>query len=62
MGSIEKIDTPENMQIPQVLSHAVKIPGLVFCSGQVLFLMSIEIYLIPYGGCSGSVYERGQAR
>jgi len=37
MTSIEKIDAPENIQFPHVLSHAVKIPGLVFCSGQVIF-------------------------
>jgi enamine deaminase RidA (YjgF/YER057c/UK114 family) len=51
MASIEKIDAPENIQFPNVLSHAVKIPGLVFCSGQVIFLTSNESYLILYGGC-----------
>ena len=62
MASIEKINTPENMQLSSVLSHAVKIPGLVFCSGQVIFLISSENYLIPYEGCLGPVYEGGQAR
>ena len=62
MDSIVKVNAPENIQFPHVLSHAVKIPGLVFCSGQVISLMSSEIYLIPYGRCSGPVNERGQAR
>ena len=62
MASIEKINTPENIEFPNVLSHAVKIPGLVFCSGQVISLISGGNYLMPYGGCSGTVYERGQAR
>jgi len=42
MSSIEKINTPEAMQFSHVLSHAVRVPGLVFCSGQVISPMSIE--------------------
>ncbi|KAG2751959.1 YjgF-like protein [Suillus brevipes Sb2] len=31
--SVEKINSPERMLVP-MYSHAVKIPGLIFCSGQ----------------------------
>jgi len=34
MASIEKINSEENGQHPHILSHAVKIPGLIFVSGQ----------------------------
>ncbi|KAF8577871.1 Endoribonuclease L-PSP [Ramaria rubella] len=32
--SIEKINTPKNGQFPHILSHATKVPGLIFLSGQ----------------------------
>ncbi|KAG1833753.1 Endoribonuclease L-PSP [Suillus fuscotomentosus] len=31
--SVQKINSPERMLVP-MYSHAVKIPGLIFCSGQ----------------------------
>jgi len=34
MSAIEKINTPKNGQHPHILSHATKIPGLIFLSGQ----------------------------
>ncbi|CAG8651809.1 4240_t:CDS:2 [Acaulospora colombiana] len=34
MSSIEKINAPENPDHSHILSHAVKIPGLIFLSGQ----------------------------
>ncbi|CAG7851540.1 SubName: Full=Unplaced genomic scaffold SPHSTscaffold_38, whole genome shotgun sequence {ECO:0000313/EMBL:KIJ45269.1} [Serendipita indica DSM 11827] len=33
MTSIEKINTPKNADHSHILSHAVKVPGLIFCSG-----------------------------
>ncbi|KAF9475983.1 Endoribonuclease L-PSP [Pholiota conissans] len=35
MTSIEKINSPKNAEFSRILSHAVKIPGLIFVSGQV---------------------------
>ncbi|RDB24142.1 hypothetical protein Hypma_008808 [Hypsizygus marmoreus] len=32
--SIEKINSPKNPAVPHILSHATKIPGLIFVSGQ----------------------------
>ncbi|KIJ45269.1 hypothetical protein M422DRAFT_167330 [Sphaerobolus stellatus SS14] len=32
--SVEKINTPKNGQHPHILSHATKVPGLIFLSGQ----------------------------
>ncbi|KAJ7225544.1 Endoribonuclease L-PSP [Mycena pura] len=32
--SIEKINTPELAQFSHILSHATKVPGLIFLSGQ----------------------------
>jgi len=34
MSNIEKINSPENPAHPHILSHATKIPGLIFLSGQ----------------------------
>ncbi|KAF9512886.1 hypothetical protein BS47DRAFT_1372666 [Hydnum rufescens UP504] len=33
--SVEKINSTAISQLPHVLSHAVKVPGLVFLSGQI---------------------------
>ncbi|CAA7265831.1 unnamed protein product [Cyclocybe aegerita] len=33
--SVEKINSPENATFPHILSHATKVPGLIFLSGQV---------------------------
>jgi enamine deaminase RidA (YjgF/YER057c/UK114 family) len=33
MSSIEKINSPENSQFTHILSHATKVPGLIFLSG-----------------------------
>jgi enamine deaminase RidA (YjgF/YER057c/UK114 family) len=33
MSNIEKINTPENPQFTHILSHATKVPGLIFLSG-----------------------------
>jgi len=33
MTSIEKINAPENPQFTHILSHATKVPGLIFLSG-----------------------------
>ncbi|KAG6860758.1 hypothetical protein C0995_007876 [Termitomyces sp. Mi166 len=33
--SVEKINSLKNRAVPQILSHATKIPGLIFVSGQV---------------------------
>ncbi|KAG8707318.1 hypothetical protein FRC11_007523 [Ceratobasidium sp. 423] len=35
MTTVEKLNTPKNGQYPHILSHATKIPGLIFLSGQV---------------------------
>jgi len=35
MSTVEKINSPDNGAMPNILSHATKIPGLVFISGQV---------------------------
>ncbi|KAF8073455.1 Endoribonuclease L-PSP [Lyophyllum atratum] len=32
--SVEKINTDKNPLVPHILSHATKIPGLIFLSGQ----------------------------
>ncbi|KAF8530950.1 Endoribonuclease L-PSP [Gautieria morchelliformis] len=34
MSAVEKINSPKNGQHPHILSHATKIPGLIFLSGQ----------------------------
>jgi len=34
MSSIQKINSDQNGQHPHILSHAVKVPGLIFLSGQ----------------------------
>lgn len=34
MSSIERINAPENSAFTRILSHATKVPGLVFLSGQ----------------------------
>ncbi|THH19747.1 hypothetical protein EW146_g1492 [Bondarzewia mesenterica] len=34
MSTVEKINTPENFALPNLFSHAVKVPGLIFLSGQ----------------------------
>ncbi|KAL0071859.1 hypothetical protein AAF712_000781 [Marasmius tenuissimus] len=39
MSSVEKINSPKNPQVPHILckstlSHATKVPGLIFLSGQ----------------------------
>jgi hypothetical protein len=31
--SVEKINTPKNVQYTNILSHSVKVPGLIFLSG-----------------------------
>ncbi|KAF5313040.1 hypothetical protein D9619_003554 [Psilocybe cf. subviscida] len=33
--SLEKINSPDNRDFSHILSHAVKVPGLIFLSGQV---------------------------
>ncbi|KAG6831341.1 hypothetical protein H0H92_011256 [Tricholoma furcatifolium] len=33
--SVEKINSAKNRPVPNILSHATKIPGLIFVSGQV---------------------------
>jgi enamine deaminase RidA (YjgF/YER057c/UK114 family) len=33
MSNIEKINTTENPQFTHILSHATKVPGLIFLSG-----------------------------
>jgi len=33
--SVEKINSPNNRDFSHILSHAVKVPGLIFLSGQV---------------------------
>ena len=33
MSGIEKINAPENPQFTHILSHATKVPGLIFLSG-----------------------------
>jgi len=34
MSTVEKINSPDNGQHPHILSHATKVPGLIFLSGQ----------------------------
>ncbi|KAL0576369.1 hypothetical protein V5O48_005628 [Marasmius crinis-equi] len=34
MTKVEKINSNENPQVPHILSHATKVPGLIFLSGQ----------------------------
>jgi len=34
MSTIEKINSQENPAFPHILSHATKVPGLIFLSGQ----------------------------
>ncbi|KAA1471526.1 Endoribonuclease L-PSP [Dentipellis sp. KUC8613] len=34
MSTVEKINSAENPTHPHILSHAVKVPGLIFLSGQ----------------------------
>ncbi|CAE6419311.1 unnamed protein product [Rhizoctonia solani] len=34
MTTVERLNTPKNGQLPHILSHATKIPGLIFLSGQ----------------------------
>lgn len=34
MSTIEKINSTENPTFPHILSHATKVPGLIFLSGQ----------------------------
>ncbi|KAG6909231.1 hypothetical protein DXG01_001413 [Tephrocybe rancida] len=33
--SVEKINSPKNRLVTHILSHATKVPGLIFLSGQV---------------------------
>ncbi|KAI0076066.1 Endoribonuclease L-PSP [Panus rudis PR-1116 ss-1] len=34
MSTVEKVNAPENPKFPHILSHATKVPGLIFLSGQ----------------------------
>lgn len=34
MSTVEKINSTENPTFPHILSHATKVPGLIFLSGQ----------------------------
>ncbi|KJA29460.1 hypothetical protein HYPSUDRAFT_32921 [Hypholoma sublateritium FD-334 SS-4] len=45
--SIEKLNTPKNSDVSHILSHAVKIPGLIFVSGQVP--KNIDAQVVPGG-------------
>ncbi|KAG6879828.1 hypothetical protein C0992_011111 [Termitomyces sp. T32_za158] len=45
--SVEKINSPKNRAVPQILSHATKVPGLIFISGQVP--VDIEGAVVPGG-------------
>ena len=47
MASVEKINTDKTGQYPHILSHATKIPGLIFLSGQTPVNASGEV--VPGG-------------
>ena len=34
MATVEKINSSENPTFPHILSHATRVPGLIFLSGQ----------------------------
>ncbi|KAK7694713.1 hypothetical protein QCA50_001901 [Cerrena zonata] len=47
MSTIEKLNSAENPAFPHILSHATKVPGLIFLSGQTP--VDAEGKLVPGG-------------